>query len=195
MFDLTGQARVGRSIEPPRHLVYCFSQKFKIIQPGFISSSSRGRGSQFPYYPIPPLLFGRQNMGQSSSANLKAAEDVTQYAGCTPRWNVQGAGYVFPPMKCQRLHLLWPSHVQPTLRWTFCYFSPCLPLLSKMLDFPDWQCFAHRKTVAFWRSRWRVCRSHLKGNFCRGLSWEWRVPWCRTESRRRRESTIFHHSF
>ena len=56
-----------------------------------------------------------------------------------------------------------------------------------MLDFPDWKCFTHEKNSCFWRSRWWACRSLLR-EFMSLIDREWRVSWCRTESRRRRES-------
>ena len=94
---------------------------------------------------------------------------------------------LFPPTKCVRLHRSRPSHVQPTLCCTFCYFSPW-SYCRKCLISPDRKCFSHRKTVAFEvADDWLPDRSSGR-IFLSRISREWRVPWCRTGSRLRRES-------
>ena len=48
------------------------------------------------------------------------------YAVCWKHSPMKYSGHwLLPPMKCKLLHWSWPSHMQPTLCSTFCYFSPC----------------------------------------------------------------------
>ena len=117
-------------------------------------------------YPI-PLLLGRQNIVDPSRTNFVVAEPVKQHAGCTPRWNVQGAGYFL--QRNASLHQSWPSHVQPTLHCTFCYFSPC-PYCWKCLISKNENASPTGKQLLFWRCKWLTWRSQLSDNFCRGLS-------------------------
>ena len=54
-----------------------------------------------------------------------------------------------------------------------------VPILLKMLDFPDWKYFAHWKTVAFEGADDRIASQR---EFLLRTVRKWHVPWCRTES-------------
>ena len=126
-----------------------------------------------------------------ASTSRKCCGSRACYAVCWMHPPMKWSGrWLFSPTTCERFHRAWTSHVQPTLRCTCCYFFT-LPLLSKMLDFPDWNCFTHRKTVAI----------EGAGDGLADRSWViiyvadcprmiWSVHWRRTECRRR--SQVFH---
>ena len=97
----------------------------------------------------------------------------------------------FPQTKCEHFHRSWPSQVQPTLCYTFCYFSPCLFCWAWFLRLKK---FHPLETCFFWRSGWWACKSQLRENF-----------WCRLSKNgvyldvglifSSGESQVFCHSF
>ena len=158
-------------------------QQSKIVTPHFgvaISTNLEERG--WICYAI-PLLLGRQNMGDPSCANFAVAEPVslTQYTGSTPRWNFQGSGYflqwnasIFIDHDLHTCNQLFVSlfvifHLAPTVENAFQteHISP----IGKQLLLKEQMAGLH---ITTWRE------------FMVQIVREWRVPWCKAESRRRR---------
>ena len=122
-----------------------------------------------------PLVLGR---------NQAVCGGRACYTSCWMNSPMKRSGrWLFPPTKCERLHRSWPSYVQPTLRCTFCYFSPCpycrKSLLSKTgtVSTTGKQLLLKEQMTGLQIAAQRGCMSQ----FVR----EWSVPWCKTEIRRK----------
>ena len=174
--------------------VHCFAQRFKIIWPGFTISNQfsdtpwaanfhkfwGARSNVLPY----PSSAGGSKHGGSISCTLCSSQPVMQYAGCIPCWTVQDTGYFV-----QQNASIFIDHGLQTCNQLFvalCYFSSC-PYCRNCLIFqtenvsPTAKQLLSKEQITglqiavLWQFLFRIVR-------------EWRVPWCRTESRRWRGS-------
>ena len=116
-------------------------------------------------YPI-PLLLGHQNMGDQSRTNFAVAEAVTQYAGCTPRWNVQDAGNFLQQNACD-----FVDHGLHTCNQLFValFVIFYLALTVENAWFPRLKMFHPPETVALEGADDGLA-DRSSDNFCRGLS-------------------------
>ena len=136
--------------------------------------------------------YGGGRGGGPSCANFAAAKPVMQYAGCSPSWNFQGAGYFLQwnqrRYEWEHLHRSSPSRMQLTLRCTFCYFSPCLYCRKCLIS--QTENASPTGKVSFEGADDGIAIAAQR-EFLSPIVREWRVSWCvywcRTESRQWRE--------